>query len=58
VRAVARAALLHHDDGEREVAYDRGSRFGRLARGLDEAPGRGWTLLSMKRDWKRVFPGE
>jgi hypothetical protein len=49
--------LLHHDDAAREVAYDRSSTFGRLERGLDEAPARGWTLVSMKRDWKRVFPG-
>jgi phosphoglycolate phosphatase-like HAD superfamily hydrolase len=48
--------LVHHNDAEREVAYDRGSHFGRLDRGLDEAPKRGWTLVSMKRDWKRVFP--
>jgi phosphoserine phosphatase len=51
-------ALVHHDDAEREVAYDRNSHFGRLDRGLDEAPERGWTLVSMKRDWRRVFPGE
>jgi hypothetical protein len=48
--------LLHHDDAEREVAYDRTSTFGKLARGLDEGPGRGWILVGMKRDWKRVFP--
>jgi hypothetical protein len=48
--------LLHHDDAEREAAYDRESSVGRLARGLDEAPARGWTLVSMKRDWKKVFP--
>jgi haloacid dehalogenase-like hydrolase len=48
-------AILHHDDAEREVAYDRSSSVGRLDRGLDEAPKRGWTLVSMKRDWKRVF---
>ncbi len=48
--------LLHHDDAEREVAYDRDSRVGRLARGLDEGPKRGWVLVSMKRDWKAVFP--
>ena len=29
--------LVHHDDAEREVAYDRASAIGRLARGLDEA---------------------
>jgi phosphoserine phosphatase len=47
--------LLHHDDAEREVAYDRESHIGRLARGLDEASKRGWTLISMKNDWRRVF---
>jgi phosphoglycolate phosphatase-like HAD superfamily hydrolase len=48
--------LVHHDDAAREVAYDRDSRIGKLARGLDEAPKRGWTIVSMKNDWKRVFP--
>ncbi len=52
------ALLVHHDDAEREVAYDRESHIGRLARGLDEAPGRGWVVVSMKRDWKRVFAFE
>ena len=48
--------LVHHDDAEREYAYDRESPFGRLARALDEAPVRGWTVVSMQRDWARVFP--
>lgn len=48
--------LLHHDDAEREVAYDRASSVGRLERGLAEAPQRGWVVVGMKRDWKRVFP--
>jgi phosphoserine phosphatase len=48
--------IVHHDDAEREYAYDRKSAFGRLARGLDEGPRRGWTLVSMKDDWKRVYP--
>jgi phosphoglycolate phosphatase-like HAD superfamily hydrolase len=48
--------LLHHDDAEREAAYDRSSPVGRLDRGLDEAPKRGWTIVSMRHDWKRVFP--
>jgi len=30
-----------NDDAEREVAYDRESHVGKLARGLDEAPARG-----------------
>ena len=48
--------ILHHDDGEREYAYDRESPVGRLAKGLDDAGSKGWTLVSMKRDWARVFP--
>jgi uncharacterized protein YbaR (Trm112 family) len=49
---------VHHDDAEREWAYDRESAIGRLERGLDEAADRGWPVVSMKRDWKRVFPWE
>ena len=48
--------LVRHDDAEREVAYDRESHIGRLDRGLDEGPKRGWTILSMKSDWKCIFP--
>jgi len=54
-----RAALgliVHHDDGERAWAYDRDSHVGRLDAGLDEAPERGWTVISMKSDWSKVFP--
>jgi phosphoserine phosphatase len=50
--------ILHHDDAVREWAYDRESHVGRLARGLVEAPQRGWVVASMQRDWKRVFPFE
>jgi phosphoserine phosphatase len=50
--------LVHHDDAGREFAYDRLSAVGTLARGLDEAPTRGWTVVSMKRDWTRVFAFE
>ena len=48
--------IVHHDDGDREVAYDRDSPFGKLDKGLDEGPKRGWTIVSMKNDWKQVFP--
>jgi len=48
--------LIHHTDAEREWAYDRESHIGRLDRGLDEATARGWTVVSMKDDWRRVFP--
>jgi hypothetical protein len=50
--------LVHHDDAEREVAYDRKASFGRLDRGLDEADRRGWVVVSMKAEWETVFaPG-
>jgi phosphoglycolate phosphatase-like HAD superfamily hydrolase len=48
--------IVHHDDAAREWAYDRDSAVGRLARGLDEAPKRGWIVVSMKDDWRQVFP--
>lgn len=47
--------IVHHDDAQRENAYDRDSHFGRLARGLDEASARGWTVVSIKNDWKVVY---
>ena len=49
------AMIVHHDDAVREFAYDRGSHIGRLERGLDEAGARGWSLISMKSDWKTVY---
>ncbi|WP_409980055.1 HAD family hydrolase [Methylocystis sp.] len=48
--------IVHHDDAQREAAYDRKSAVGRLNRGLDEAQARGWIVVSMKNDWKSVFP--
>jgi len=50
--------LLHHDDAEREYAYDRESHVGRLDAALDEAGERGWTVISMKDEWNRVFAFE
>ena len=48
--------IVHHTDARREFAYDRESHIGKLDRGLDEGPKRGWTIVSMKDDWKQVFP--
>jgi hypothetical protein len=48
--------LVHHTDAEREWAYDRQSHVGRLDKALDEANAKGWTVVDMKRDWRRVFP--
>jgi phosphoserine phosphatase len=48
--------IVHHTDGEREWAYDRESPIGRLVRGLDEGPERGWVIVDMKNDWKVIYP--
>ena len=45
--------LLHHDDAEREYAYDEGAE-----RALQLSKERGWTVVSMKDDFKSVFPFE
>jgi hypothetical protein len=50
------ACLIHHDDAAREVAYDRDSHIGRLQRGLDEAAQRRWLIVSMQKDWQRIYP--
>lgn len=47
--------IVRHDDAEREWAYDRKSHIGRLDKALDEAPKRGWTVVSIQRDWKEIF---
>lgn len=48
--------LIHHDDAEREFAYDRDSHIGKLDKGLDEGSERGWTIVSMKNDWNTIHP--
>jgi phosphoserine phosphatase len=50
--------LVHHNDPEREYAYDRGSLIGGLDKAWDEALDKGWTLVDMKKEWKRVYPFE
>jgi hypothetical protein len=47
--------LVHHTDADREWAYDRDSSIGRLNIALDEAKAKNWTVVDMKKDWKRVF---
>jgi hypothetical protein len=47
--------LVHHDDAEREYAYDRHSQVGKLDKAWDEAKAKGWIVVSMKSDWKQVF---
>jgi haloacid dehalogenase-like hydrolase len=50
--------LVHHTDAEREYAYDRQSKVGRLDKALDEATAKGWTVADMKKDWGVIFPFE
>ena len=47
--------IVHHDDADRESAYDRDSHIGKLDKAWDEARAKKWIVVSMKRDWKKVF---
>ncbi|MEF8766566.1 MAG: HAD family hydrolase [Candidatus Accumulibacter phosphatis] len=48
--------LVHHDDAKREWAYGPESKIGTFSDALmAEANQRGWTVISMKNDWKKVF---
>jgi len=49
-------AIVHHTDAEREWAYDRESKIGKLDKALDEATAKGWTVVDMKTEWRTVFP--
>jgi len=52
------ALIVHHDDAKREWAYDRTSHIGTLDKAWDEAVAKGWTVVSMKDDWKTIYPPE
>jgi len=43
--------LVHHDDGSREYSYDTGSE-----NVLIEAQRRNWTIVSMKDDFRIIYP--
>lgn len=47
--------ILHHDDAEREFAYDQDFKLSPLKDGLAKAKEYGIQLVSMKNDWNRVF---
>jgi len=53
--------LVLHDDAQREYAYgpaagQPASRVGTFTQALHEAAkAKGWTVISIKNDWKRVF---
>ncbi len=51
--------LVHHDDDVREYAYGPTSKLGTFSDALmAEAKKRGWVVISMKNDWKRIFAWE
>jgi phosphoserine phosphatase len=45
------AALVKHDDSDREIAYVEGAE-----KILELARPRGWTVIGVKEDWTTVFP--
>ena len=58
------AMLVLHDDDKREYAYGPAqglpdTKVGTFTQALyDEAKKKGWTVISMKNDWKRIFAFE
>jgi hypothetical protein len=51
--------LVHHDDAVREFAYGAESKIGTFSDALmAEAKKNAWTVISMKDDWKVIFPFE
>ena len=51
--------LVHHDDAKREFEYGAKSLFGTFSDSLlDQARKSGWTVISMKNDWKQIFAFE
>jgi len=53
--------LVYHDDAEREYAYGPAgglpdTKVGTFSQALmDEAQKNGWIIVSMKKEWKRIF---
>jgi hypothetical protein len=50
------ALFVHHDDAAREFAYDRADKLQRFNVGWDVAVAKGWTVVSMRQEWKTVYP--
>src|SRR5947199_9870905 len=54
--------LVLHDDADREYSYGPANdlpdtKVGAFSQALhDEAKKRGWVVISMKNDWRRLFP--
>jgi hypothetical protein len=52
------ALLLHHDDREREFAYESVSGTLKEQEPITSVATRlGWTVISMAKDWSTVFAG-
>jgi len=56
--------LVFHDDAKREYAYGPANglpdtKFGTFPQSLmEEAEKKGWVVISMRDDWKRIFAFE
>lgn len=51
--------LVHHDDARREYAYGKDSKVGTFSDYLMQfAQENKWLVISMKNDWKVIFPFE
>jgi phosphoglycolate phosphatase-like HAD superfamily hydrolase len=50
--------LLYHTDAEREYQYGLKTLSGHLEQALVEARARGWMVVDMKKDFRRIFPFE
>lgn len=51
--------LVYHDDARREYAYGAESKIGTFSEELkQEANRKKWLIVSMKNDWKVIFPWE
>jgi len=56
--------LILHDDAQREYAYGPAkglpqSKIGTFPQSLyEEAVAKGWIVVSMKNDWRRIFAFE
>ena len=50
--------LVHHTDAEREWAYDRESKVGKLDKALHAAKQGNWTVVDMATEWGRIYPFE
>jgi hypothetical protein len=49
--------LVHHDDAKREYAHGAESKIGTFSDALMAgAKKKSWIVISMKDDWKTVFP--